>query len=64
MTLKDARKNIGRYVTYTPYEGCPKEQLELGVITSVNNNYVFVRYGNDINSKATYPEHLKLASYI
>ena len=60
MTLEDARKNIGRYVTYTPYDGCPKEQLELGVINSVNDKYVFVRYGNDINSKATRPEDLKM----
>ena len=60
MTLEEARKNIGRYVTYTPYEGCSKDQLELGVITSVNDHYVFVRYGNDINSKATRPEDLKM----
>lgn len=59
MTLEQAKKNIGRYVIYTPYEGCPKDQLELGVITSVNEHYVFVRYGNDINSKATSPYDLK-----
>lgn len=60
MTLEEARKNIGRYVTYTPFKGCSKDQLELGVITSVNERYVFVRYGNEINSKATRPEDLKI----
>ena len=42
------------------FRGCSKDQNELGVITSVNETYVFVRYGNDINSKATRPEDLKL----
>lgn len=58
MTLEEARKNIGRYVIYTPYEGCPKSQLELGFITSVNEHYVFVKYGLG-NAKATRPEDLK-----
>lgn len=60
MTLEEARKNIGRYVTYIPFKGCSKDQLELGVITSVNERFVFVRYGNEINSKATRPEDLKI----
>lgn len=59
MTLEEAKNNIGRYVTYIPFQGCSKDQHELGVITSVNETYVFVRYGNDINSKATRPEDLK-----
>ena len=59
MTLEEAKNNIGRYVTYTPFQGCSKNQYELGVITGVNETYVFVRYGNDINSKATRPEDLK-----
>ena len=59
MTLEQARANMGRYVTYIPFEGCDKSQYELGVITSVNDRYVFVRYGNQINSKATRPEDLR-----
>ena len=58
MTLDNARKNIGRYVKYTPFKGCDKSQIELGVITSVNDSYVFVRYGNDLHSKATNPSDL------
>ena len=60
MTLEEARKNIGRYVVYTPFKGCDASQKEMGIITSVNDRYVFVRYGNDINSKATRPEDLKM----
>jgi hypothetical protein len=60
MTLEEARKNIGRYVVYTPFEGCSDNQKEVGVITSVNDTYVFVRYGDELHSKATRPEDLKL----
>ena len=60
LTLDEARENIGNNVTYTPYEGCDHSQLEYGVITSVNDTYVFVRYGTDRISKATAAEYLKL----
>jgi hypothetical protein len=49
-------KDIGRSVVYTPYEGAKTED---GVITGVNDQYVFVRYGADKGSKATRPEDLK-----
>ena len=42
MTLEEARKNIGRYVTYIPFKGCSKDQLELGVITSVNEKDMYL----------------------
>jgi len=58
MTIEQARENIGRRVTYNPGW---EELIEYGVITSVNDVFVFVRYGNDINSKATNPELLKLS---
>jgi ribosomal protein L35AE/L33A len=61
MTLQEARENIGRSVVYKPFEGCSKSQIEYGVITSVNDRYVFVRYGNELQSKATGAENLKLA---
>lgn len=60
MTLEECRNNIGRLVTYIPFRSCDQSLLETGTITSVNDKYVFVRYGNDINSKATRPEDLTL----
>lgn len=57
ITLEQAKANIGNRVTYT----CAGSQdKEYGVITSVNSKFVFVRYGSDINSKATSPEDLTL----
>ncbi len=35
-------------------------EVEAGVITSVNDHYVFVRYGAEWQSKATSPEDLVL----
>jgi hypothetical protein len=60
MTLEKARQSIGMGVVYIPFPGCSKEQYEYGVITSVNDRFVFVRYGRDIISKATRPDDLKL----
>lgn len=47
--------DIGRSVTYHGNFGGP---LEHGVITSYNDLFVFVRYGADMNSKATNREDL------
>ena len=60
MTLEECKNNIGRSVLYIPFEGCDESLYESGIITSTNNKYVFVRYGSDINSKATRPEDLRL----
>lgn len=49
MTLGEAREHIGDAVVYLPCGG----PVEEGVITSVNEHYVFVRYGADKTSKAT-----------
>lgn len=59
MLLQEASENIGRKVIYTPYQDCDIKAIEYGVITSVNNNFVFVRYGKDVNSKATRAENLE-----
>lgn len=59
MILSEARENIGRRVIYTPYPNCPKYQLERGIITSVNDYFVFVRYGEDSFSKATNAQDLE-----
>jgi hypothetical protein len=50
---------VDRRVVYTPFKGCPLSMKESGVITSVNSKFIFVRYGNDVNSKATDPEDLE-----
>lgn len=55
MTIDEARVNIGNKVIY--YVGFPHKE---GVITSVNEIYVHVRYGSDVGSKATRPEDLEL----
>ena len=57
MDLKDVV--IGRKVVYTPFEGCDKRQLEYGVITGINSDFVFLKYGDDIRSKATYPQDIE-----
>ena len=60
MTIDEARDNIGNKVIYR-YQGwtgvAPAEE---GVITSVNEIYVHVRYETDVHSKATRPEDLEL----
>lgn len=54
MTLDEARQHIGNAVVYYVDDGL----AEQGVITSVNEVYVFVRYGSDMHSKATRAEDL------
>lgn len=49
MTLDEARALVGCGVVYTPGHG-PRED---GVITSVTDRFVFVRYAGDTTSKAT-----------
>ena len=49
-------EDVGRSVVYTPYPGARAED---GVITSVNDDYVFVRYTGDQNAKATRYEDLQ-----
>lgn len=61
MTIEQARENIGRNVTYERYYGdLMVSGPEFGVITSVNDRYVFVRYGAQVGSKATDPADLTL----
>lgn len=55
-----ARAAVGRKVIYG--FGGWKDGVEEGVITSVNETFVFVRYGADHGSKATPPEALTLLS--
>lgn len=57
MNLDDARDNIGRRVKYTPFG---REKVEYGFITEVRGRMVFVRYGSDPISKATFADDLEL----
>ena len=52
-------EDVGRAVVYTPYPGA---QTEDGVITSMNDDYVFVRYAGDVGSKATRYKDLRWLS--
>ena len=47
--------DVGRAVVYAPYVGGP---IEVGEITSYNESYIFVRFGNELTSKACYPRTL------
>ncbi len=60
MTLQEAYDNIGAAVVYKLFADA--RHFEAGVITSVNDSYVFVRYGDDTGSKATYASDLTLSS--
>lgn len=50
------KRDIGRSVVYTPHEGAKAED---GVITSLNDDYVHVRYAGGNGSKATRREDLR-----
>jgi hypothetical protein len=56
MTLDEARASIGAKVLYRTAYG----RTDDGVISSVNDRWVLVRYGADTGSKATDPAALSL----
>lgn len=56
MTLDEARRFIGAGVVYKPHHGPPED----GIITGVNDYFVFVRYKGDNGAKATYAKDLTL----
>jgi hypothetical protein len=60
MTLALAAAAVERAVVYLPSRRWGR--LESGVITSVNDTFVFVRYGANQTSTATRPEDLELES--
>jgi hypothetical protein len=55
MSIDEARAAIGQLVVYRRLNQPPDE----GVITSVNDRYVFVRYGSQVGSAATNPKDLE-----
>lgn len=56
MSIDEARDGIGQQVVYAAYPGA---EDEFGVITAVNDRYVFVRYEDDRTAKATPPESIE-----
>lgn len=58
--IEPTKDDIGRRVVYT---GDHLKGVEEGVITSFNDNYVFVRYdaNHHINGTATYRRNLEWA---
>ena len=55
MSIDEARGAIGLLVVYRRKGQRPDQ----GVITSVNDRYVFVRYGSQVGSAATNPADLE-----
>lgn len=53
--IKVTASDIGRGVVYRT---APNFEPEQGVITSFNDKYVFVRYGNGLRGVATDPDDL------
>lgn len=59
MTLDEARELIGNKVVYrAPHQHRYDSPGQEGVVTSVNDTYVFVRYGASTTSQATRPQDL------
>ena len=56
MSIEDAKANVGSGVIRRT------GILQHGIITSVNNTYVFVRYEGNNHSKATNPSELEFLS--
>ena len=61
MTLDEARSCIDREVLYLP-PGGSAESAEVGVITSIGHQRVFVRFGSGGTSAACDPADLTLLS--
>ena len=55
--IEPTKHDIGRKV-YFKQEWMETKDWEYGLITSFNDNYVFVRYGTDTGSKSTYRKDL------
>jgi hypothetical protein len=54
--IEATERDIGRQVIYRDRSGY---KVEEGIITSMNEQYVFVRYGSETISKATRPKDLE-----
>lgn len=59
MKLTEAAERVGQKVVYRPPHVSRRDQGEEGVITSVGEHFVYVRYGADVGSKATAAQDLE-----
>lgn len=61
MTLQEASNKVGSKVLFY-YRHTPRSQSpdDVGVITSVNDLYVFVRFGDGVGSQACVADDLVL----
>jgi hypothetical protein len=59
VTLEEARRTVGDGMTYCPTRGKTRTPLDDGVVTSVNDTYVFVRFTVQGGGVACYPEDLE-----
>lgn len=57
MTIEEAAASIGHTVIYTSFGG---RHTEEGVIASVSNSWVYVRYGTDKHPQGSGAQVLKL----
>jgi hypothetical protein len=56
--IEPTQQDVGRRVCYVGNR-FPGGKIEVGVITSFNQDWVFVRYGAETGSKATSRQDLK-----
>lgn len=61
VTLANAAENVGNLVVYRS-PGWPEHRREEGTITSVNESYVFVRFGQAGNGIACDADRLRYVS--
>lgn len=59
MTLTEARERVGQKVIYRPPHVDHDRQGEEGVVTTVGDTFVYVRFGTDTYSKATWAGSLE-----
>jgi hypothetical protein len=51
--IAPTQADLGRIVVYCEQGDFPGRKIEVGVLTSYNELFAFVRYGNGITSAAT-----------
>lgn len=56
--IEPTQADIGRRVGYTPSGRDPGEHTDVGVLTSFNDSFVFVRFGTGDTSAACLRENL------
>ena len=56
--IEPTEADIGRLVIYKK-DWMEPDEHEQGVITSISECFIFVRYGSDTHSKATYRKDLE-----